>query len=98
MSDFKINDVIEISGLIKNTNLNGKTGKIITNLQNGRYGIIIDNLSKGKLIKIKNIKPFKINIYMNITKKMYWCLHPDCLTSLECFQRQSDLDKHMKLH
>ena len=98
MTDFKINDIVEISGLVKNIKLNGKTGKIITNVQNGRYGIIIDKFSKGKLIKIENIRYFTNNIHMDISKQNYWCLHNDCLTSLECFDSQFELDNHIKIH
>jgi len=104
MPKFKLNDIVEIHNLIKNTELNGLRGKVCTSFINGRYGVRMDNFSKGKLIKIDNLKPAKNNVNIDITtnlntkKDTLWCLHPDCLTSLECFSDEIDLSEHMKIH
>ena len=98
-SKFKLNDRVEICGLTINNELNGKYGKICKEISNYRYGILLDNTHIGKLVKSQNIKLLQ-NLNLEISEKVpiFWCLHDDCLTSLEYFTTQQALDIHSSIH
>ena len=107
MSTYNLNDHVEIHNLLKNVDLNGKRGKICKEIDNGRYGVLFDNQTVGKLIKVENITLIKNNIKMDIlnkntnlelNKSEHWCLHPDCLTSIDYFTEETELQNHMKTH
>lgn len=70
----------------------------ITNLENN-FNTISDNLNdiRGKLDIMKHKTITLHNKYHNKYHNK-WCLHPDCLTSIECFQNNTDLYNHMKSH
>ena len=126
MSDFKIDDLVEIQNLIRNIELNGRTGTVCKDISNDRYGIKLENESKIKLIKYENLRHKidisskntelfvnPINSDINLTEpkiklesdeiqipkqKYNWCLHEDCLESVECFSSHELLTNHMTIH
>ena len=61
LSVFKIDDLVEIHNLIRNIELNGRTGTVCKDISNDRYGIKLGNKSKIKLIKYENLR-HKIDI------------------------------------
>ena len=66
LSNFKINDLVEIHSLIKNIELNGQTGKICKDISNNRYGVKLENELKAKLIRYENLT-LKIEVISNNT-------------------------------
>ena len=47
--------------------------------------------STPEFIKLSSLFSFK-------KKEIIWCLHEDCLESVETFESYSDLEKHMKIY
>ena len=57
--------------------------KVDQNLIDSSNGVILKNLQKEVLENFN---------------KCIWCLHPDCLTSVETFDTYDDLNRHMSLN
>lgn len=95
---YTIDERVEIYALKKNLDLNGKIGIICRSKNNNRYGVLLDNNRK-ILIKSNNIRNIVQNLETKIYKKKYfWCLHEDCLLSLDCYETELELSNHMKIH